>query len=90
MVESERTQTIWRLRLSYWISKIHARKHTPVLVYPPTHPPTRTHAEIRNIYCSPRQQWLRKRASLLRYMYIVLLNLSLVLGRYYRREMKRL
>ena len=45
MVEPERTQTIRRLRVAYWISKLTRRKHTPALVhlYPLIHPPTHTH-----------------------------------------------
>ena len=40
LVEPERPQTIWRMRIACWISKIRllARKHTPA----PVHTHTRT------------------------------------------------
>jgi hypothetical protein len=48
MEEPKRTQTIWRLRVAYWITK--QSKHTPVLVHPhplPTRARAHTHTETR-------------------------------------------
>ena len=60
LVEPERTQTIWRLRVAYWISKPtrawrHARPCAPTLTLPPTlsyslsH--TQTHARPQAYAC---------------------------------------
>jgi hypothetical protein len=56
VVEPERPQTIWRLRVAYWISKVrraHANARARAPTPPPPHPPTHTHAqrEMCNAYC---------------------------------------
>ena len=57
MVEPERTQTIWRLSVEYWISKPTRSQHTPALLHrhlpTHTHTHTRTHAPLR-MHSSPR------------------------------------
>jgi hypothetical protein len=76
MVEQERTQTIWRLRVAYWISKHAALVH----LHPPTdkhtHTHTRTHkhtlAQAREsayahkyvILTAFHSTWFRERACL--------------------------
>ena len=67
VVEPERTQTIWRMRVEYLISKQpHARTH------PPTHSLSLSHTQICKT-AFPRQQWFRERASVLGYTNIVCL-----------------
>ena len=77
MSEPERTQTIWRLRVAYWISKctrsqVHARARAPTPTHPPTYTHTRTHRYLI-VIAFPPQLWLRERSSVLRYTYIALL-----------------
>ena len=55
MVEPERTPTIWRLRVAYWISKptrsqAHARARAPKTTHPLTHTHTHTHAHRNMCY----------------------------------------
>ena len=72
------SQTIWRLRMAYWISKTRrAQAHARARAHPPahhTHTRTRTHASILPhtqkyviFIAFPRQQWLCERASILRH-----------------------
>ena len=64
MVEPERTQTIWRLRVAYWISKpkraqAYARARAPT----PTHQNTDTHTNARTqaySYLSPSRARTQK------------------------------
>jgi hypothetical protein len=68
--------------------KLHLRKHTSAPMLPHTHPHTHTHThtqertrtqsqtqteECLRVIAFPRQQWFRKRASMLPYMYIACL-----------------
>jgi hypothetical protein len=46
------------------------RMHTLTLPGSRTHACARIHKQIRNTYCSPREQWLRQHDSMLRYKYI--------------------
>ena len=80
IVQPERMQIIWRLRVAYRISKptcaqAHTRVRAPTPT--PTHTAARTnthtlphaHAHTQKyviIIAFPRQQWLQKRASILR------------------------
>jgi hypothetical protein len=88
MVEPERTQTIWDLRVAYWISKptrsqaalVHPHTHAHTDSRTHTHAPslerrthTHTHTHTRNTYCFPRQQWFRKSALMLHYTYVAFL-----------------
>ena len=88
-VQRKRTQTIWRLRIAYWIRKpTRAQTHASVRASAPTN--TRTHARLRMpsltrahtqkyviLTVFPRQQCFCERASLLRYSTLpVLLNVS--------------
>ena len=76
VVEPETPQTIWRMRVACWISKTtraqaHARVRAPTTTHALQHPRERAHTQIYVILMAfPRQQWLRERASMLRYMYI--------------------
>jgi hypothetical protein len=54
LVKPEKTRTVWRNRVAYWISKpSRARQHTPAFVRsqpfirPPTFPPTHRHTRTR-------------------------------------------
>jgi hypothetical protein len=72
MVEAERTQKIWRLRVAYWISNatcVHA--HDSARAVRP-HPHTHTQKYVALI-AFPRQLSFREGASVLRYMYIAFL-----------------
>jgi hypothetical protein len=52
MVEPERTQTIWRLRVAYWISKpTRAKEHARIRAS--TFPPTHTHTPTKALICMP-------------------------------------
>ena len=57
------------------LARLYARMRMHSLTRPGSHMHARTrkhaHTRICNAYCSPRQQWFRERASLLRYTYIV-------------------
>ena len=70
VVVPDRPQTIWRMRVAYWISKAtraqaHARARVPTPTYTHTYalisasatPLPQTHTEMCNTYCVPRQQW---------------------------------
>ena len=51
IVEPERTQTIWRLRVAYWIRKnactrASTRARSCIHTHPPTHPHTHTHTQL--------------------------------------------
>ena len=78
MVEAERTQTIWRLGVAYWISKstrvqTHARSRAPTPTNSATHTDAnmhaltqasaRTHTHTHKYF--PLQQWFRQHVSLL-------------------------
>ena len=67
MVESERSQIIWRMRVECWISKAtRAQVHIPS-THACTYPCARAHTQKYVILITfPRQQWLRERASVLR------------------------
>ena len=69
MVEPERPQRVWRLRVTYWISKATCPQVHVAPVHPHLHTRARAHkhTELCNTYCFPRQQWFRERASFLRY-----------------------
>ena len=75
VVEPERTQTIWRLSVAYWISKAtreqaHVRARTPKHTHARTqcsHPCAWAHTQICYSYLFPRQEWFRERVSVLRY-----------------------
>ena len=54
---------------------IHAHTHARTVMHSPTQ--THTRAEITNT-AFPRQQWLRKRASVSRYTYIACLDMHLL------------
>ena len=79
VMEPERPQTIWRMRAACWISKAtraqanaRARAPTPTntQAHACTHPRARKHTQTYVLLiASPRQQWLRERASILRYTY---------------------
>ena len=72
MVEPERTQTIWHLRVACWIIK---QPHTPTLMHPPTH--ARAHMQKYVILIAFNgNNGFGARASLLRYTYIVSLVYS--------------
>ena len=77
MVEPERPQTIWRIRVECCISKVtRAPSHAGFLARTRVHSPTRihTHTEKYIIFISfPRQEWFRPRASVLLYAYIACL-----------------
>jgi hypothetical protein len=74
MVEPERTKTICQKRVAYWTSKpTSAQSHVRARATTLTHTHTHTQKYTYNTYCSPQQQWFRKIASLLRYMYIACL-----------------
>ena len=64
------TQTIWRLHVAYWISK-----HAQACASTSTRACVHTHTHT-NMYCFPRQQWFRERASVLPYTYIAFLVLA--------------
>ena len=74
MVEPQRPQKIRRMHVACWIStatraQAHARARAPTPI-----PCTRTQARKRKcviLIAFPRQEWLRERASVLRYMYKV-------------------
>ena len=70
IVERGRTQmAIWRMRVACWIPKaksIFSLTYTNTNTDTHTHTHTHTH-RLCNTYCFPRQQWLRERASMLRY-----------------------
>ena len=73
IVKPQRTKTIWRLRVAYWISKLtraqaQVRVRTPTPTY--THVRTTAHTEIYNTCRFLPQRWLRERASMLLYTYI--------------------
>ena len=73
MVEPERPQAIWRMRVACWISKAtRARVCTRLRARAPTY--ARKHAHRQPF---PRQQWFRERTSMLRYTYIALLVIVL-------------
>ena len=60
MVERDRPQiTIWRVRIAYWVHKA-----------TDTHTHTHTRALFVILIAFPLQQWLRERASMLRYTLI--------------------
>ena len=68
MVEPERQQmTLWR-RVACWIIKA-TRAQTQCRARAPTPTPQPPHTYVIHI-ASPRQKWLRERASVLRYTYI--------------------
>ena len=81
IVEPERSQTVWRLCVAYWISKA-SRASTNSHRCTQTHRHTHSHAlvhaflracahtEMCNTYCFPRQQLFRERSLMLRYTYI--------------------
>jgi hypothetical protein len=51
MVELEGPQTIWGLRVAYWMSKpTRAEEHSSACA--PTHTHTHTHTQICKTYCS--------------------------------------
>jgi hypothetical protein len=69
MVERKRSQTIWRLRVAYWISKT-TRAQASVHPHPPpphthTHSLTHTHSHTEDCitYAFRRQQWYRAHVS---------------------------
>ena len=74
MVEPERPQKIWRMRVACWIGKdtrtqAHACAHapTPTHMHALTRTHTRTHTEkCAILFAFPWQQWFRERASVLR------------------------
>ena len=85
-MKPERTQTIWRLRVTYWKSKptraqehararasthTDARTHTHALTHPRKSARTHTHTEYVTLIAFPRQQWSRERASMLHYTSLV-------------------
>ena len=74
MVEPETPQmTIWR-HIVRWISKATCPQAYTIVHAPiHTHKSANTHTEYVILTDFPRQQWLRERASMLRYTYIVLL-----------------
>ena len=69
--------TIWRIRVACWISKsicTYAHSHAYAPGYP--HARTRKYAHTGQyiiLIAIPQQQWLRERASVLRYTYIACL-----------------
>jgi hypothetical protein len=86
MVEAEWTETTWRLRVAFWVSKqahagdraptsshthTHIWTHKHALTSPPPPAHTHTHTEMCNIDCFPWQQWFREGASMWSYTYIV-------------------
>ena len=88
VVEPGRLQTIWRMRVAYWINKAtraqaHARASAPTPTHTQTHaltrPPTHTHTHTHthkatcNTYCFSTEQRLRERA------YYVICTLSVLL-----------
>ena len=64
MLEPERTQKIWRLRVTYSIRKFTGAQ-ARARIRAPTH--THTHTEICNTNCFLRQQWFRECDSVLRW-----------------------
>ena len=75
MVEPQRPQALWRLRVAYWISKTRraqanarSRAPTPIRALAPAHIHRRTIYVTLTAFA--RQQWVRERASLLRSTYI--------------------
>ena len=55
IVEPERTQTIWRLRVAYWIRKnactrASTRARSCIHTHPPTHPHTHTHTHTQHTH----------------------------------------
>jgi hypothetical protein len=77
MLEPERTQTIWRLRVAFWISKF-TRAKIHACDRAPTHRHTHTHTETCNTSCFPRKQWFRERASMSCYSYTASLVISVL------------
>ena len=68
MVGPERPQMeIWRRAACWVIKATHAQAHAHARA------PTHARTEVCNTYYFPRQQWLRERASMLRYTYIACL-----------------
>jgi hypothetical protein len=49
---------------------IHTHKYTRARTHTHPHTHTHTHTQQCNNYCCPREQWLRERASMLRYTHI--------------------
>ena len=72
MVEPQTKQTIWHLRVAYWISKpIRAQEHSRACAHTHTH--RRRHATHAltdaRAYTYTRQEWLHEQVSMLRYTY---------------------
>ena len=89
MVEPKRTQTVWRWGVAYRISKVtraqaHARPRAPIHPTHADHARTRMLSQTRApthtyviLIAFPLQQWLRERASTLRYTYIACIVTSI-------------
>ena len=71
LVEPERPQTMWCMRVACWVSKATRAQGNPPLTHARTHPRAHMHThKYVIIFAFPQQQWFRKRASVLRYTYI--------------------
>ena len=71
--------TKWR-HVACWITKATiARTHASARAFTHARTRTPTHKEICNRYCFPQQQWLRERASVLRYKCIACLVLPIII-----------
>ena len=71
--------TIWRIRVACWISKAtYTHAHAQAHALRHTHAHTRAHKRTKrlNSYCFSTITMIRKRVSVLRHTFIVLLNLS--------------
>ena len=71
--EATNNNTVWFMRVACWINKAtRARAHAHV--YVPEHACTRAHREKSVVPIAyPRQQWVRERALILRYTFIICL-----------------